>query len=100
MRFACYSGQKPRMGLRGPHSMASIRRTQPVAKAHVTYRLTCWHCRAAFIARRLDAEYCSGRCRSAPNASAKPSKPDEAHVKGHKKHEKMCTVRCTIADRV
>jgi hypothetical protein len=43
--------------------MAALRRTQPVAKAHVTYRLTCWHCRAAFIARRLDAEYCSGRCR-------------------------------------
>jgi hypothetical protein len=64
------------MGLRGPHahSLSAKRayweslRKQPASMVQqptprVVHTLTCWACRKRFQSSRIDATYCSNRCR-------------------------------------
>ena len=61
------------MGLRGPHARP-LSRPQPAAKPRVTYRLTCWECRKAFAATRIDAQFCSNGCKQTGYRRRKLSK--------------------------
>jgi hypothetical protein len=54
------------MGLRGPGADPLSARPwwpKPAPKPHVTHTLTCWECRCRFKARRIDATFCSERCK-------------------------------------
>jgi hypothetical protein len=46
------------MGLRGAGAM-SLFRPPPGPHVHVKYRLTCRKCGRFFVAKRIDAMYCS-----------------------------------------
>ena len=48
------------MGLRGAGAM-SLFRPPPGPHVHVKYRLTCRKCGRFFVAKRVDAMYCSGQ---------------------------------------
>jgi hypothetical protein len=46
-------------------------------------QMVCAHCRNPFTAKRSDARFCSGRCRTAAHRAVTAQKPDSSDISRH-----------------